>query len=230
TKLTSGASCGGWAGAASAPPGARWSATKKPSAIGSECAGRSLKKSAPRAAHHHLHRRKRVERAPPSGAHLGPARTHAGAAVSLQLASAVGDGGDYLVEFLFPALPRHHPRHRGHRFPWPSVAPPAGQAFGGLGRAAAAPGAAGHGVYPRAAGPTRDRVVAGLRPGTQSGGIHLGLLETARTAQLLSSRLRPVKRRCPSRAQADAPATLPADGLLGASRAVSSVTILCNCH
>ena len=48
-----------------------------------------LKKSALRAAHHRLHRRKRVERATPLGAHLGPARTDPGAAISFQLAGVL---------------------------------------------------------------------------------------------------------------------------------------------
>ena len=43
----------------------------------------------------------------------------------------------------------------------------------------AASGAAGQRIYPRAARSARDRVVAGLRPRTQSGRVHLGLLETS---------------------------------------------------
>jgi hypothetical protein len=42
--------------------------------------------------------------------------------------------------------------------------------------------------------------LAGLRAGTQSRGVPLGLLETSRTAQLLPPRLRPAKSRCPLRA------------------------------
>ena len=42
-----------------------------------------------------------------------------------------------------------------------------------------------------AAWPARDRVAAGLRSGTQPGGVHLGLLETSRTAQLLSRAISP---------------------------------------
>ena len=37
------------------------------------------------------------------------------------------------------------------------------------------------------------RAAAGLRAGTQSGGVHLGLLEASRTAQLLPSRFRPTQ-------------------------------------
>src|SRR5208282_4663067 len=64
------------------------------------------KKKLLREAYHRLNRRERAERAAPSGAHLGPARTDSGAAVSLQLESALGRGRHHLVELLFQALPR----------------------------------------------------------------------------------------------------------------------------
>ena len=41
---------------------------------------------------------------------------------------------------------------------------------------------AGRGVCRRPAGPPGAGLPAGLRPGTQSGGVHLGLLETSRVA------------------------------------------------
>ena len=121
------------AGAASGPPGGRWSATSKRSGIGSECAGRSLKKSARRAAHHRLHRRKRTERATPSGAHLGPARTDPGAAISFQLEGALGrrpasPGGTSISGFT-----QDHPRPAGGGLPRPSAAPSAGPTAGNLG-------------------------------------------------------------------------------------------------
>jgi hypothetical protein len=101
TKLTSGASCASSGGAASAPPGGRWSATRRRSGTGNECAGHGLKKSARRAAHHRLHRRNRAERAAPSGAHLGPARTDPGAAISFQLEGALGVAGITWWNFYF---------------------------------------------------------------------------------------------------------------------------------
>ena len=64
-----------------------------------------LKKSALRAAHHRLHRRKRTERAPASVPHLGAARTDAGAAISLQLEDALGHRRRHVVELLLPAFP-----------------------------------------------------------------------------------------------------------------------------
>src|SRR5208282_5301370 len=55
-----------------------------------KCRWPQIKKSALRAAHDHLHRRKRIERATASGADLGAARADPGVAVSLQLEGAVG--------------------------------------------------------------------------------------------------------------------------------------------
>jgi len=82
----------------------RWSATRRRFGTGSSHAGPRLKKSPPRTAHYRLHRRKWIERAPPSRADPGAARADAGAPISLQLESAVGGGGSHLVELLLPAL------------------------------------------------------------------------------------------------------------------------------
>src|SRR6266851_4564651 len=193
TRTTSGAFCASSTGAASVLPAKRSSATSRRSGSGRKSRGRGLKKSLLRAAYDRLYRRKRSERTAAAGAHLGAARTDPGAATSFQLAGAVGSGRHHLVELLLPALSRRDPCRRGDRLPRPSAAPPAGQAAGGLGRAAAAPGAAGHRVYPRAAGPAGGRALARLRAGTQSGRIHLGLLETSRAAQLLPARFRPAQ-------------------------------------
>src|SRR6266852_3334534 len=178
TRTTSGAFCASSTGAASVPAAKRSSATSRRSGSRRESRGRGLKKSPLRAAHDRLHRRKRSERTAAAGADLGAARADPGAATSFQLESAVGGGRHHLVELLLPALSWRHPCRRGDRLPRPSAATSAGQAAGGLGRVAAAPGAAGHGVHPRAAGPAGDRALAGLRAGTQPGRIYLGLLET----------------------------------------------------
>src|SRR5258707_15809939 len=45
TKLTCGAYCASSAGAASDPPGGHWSATRRRSGTGNECAGHGLKKA-----------------------------------------------------------------------------------------------------------------------------------------------------------------------------------------
>src|SRR6266566_8972187 len=65
------------------PVGGRWSGTKKRSGCGSRSVGRRLKKSPQRGAHHRLHRRERIERAPAPLPYLGATRTDAGAAISL---------------------------------------------------------------------------------------------------------------------------------------------------
>src|ERR1700692_877030 len=182
TRTTSGGFCARLAGAASARPGKRSSATGRGSGIGRSIVGLKLKKSARREAHHHLRRRKRIERTTASSADLGAARTDASSAVSLQLEGVIGRRRNHLVEFLLPALSYDHSRTAGGRLPRSLPASSARQAVGGLGRATGTSGAAGQRIYPRAARSARDRVVAGLRPRTQSGRVHLGLLETSSTA------------------------------------------------
>jgi len=72
-------------------------------------------------------------------------------AVSFQLEGVVGGGRHHLVELLLPALPHQHSRTSGGGLSRPSVAPPVGQAVGGAGRAAGAPGADGQRLHRRAA-------------------------------------------------------------------------------
>jgi hypothetical protein len=85
----------------------------------------------------------------------------------------------FVVELPLP-VSRRHPCHRGDRLPRPSAAPPAGPAAGGPGTGCRSTGP------PLRADKLRDQpgrltpAVAGLRAGTQSGGIHLELLETSR--------------------------------------------------
>src|SRR5208337_485873 len=208
TRTTSGASCASSTGPASGPAGGRWSATRRPSGVGRSAAGRRLKKSALRAAHDHLHRRKRIERATASGADLGAARADPGVAVSLQLEGAVGRRRSHLVELLLPSLSHDHPC----------------SSAGGLGWTAGAPGARGQRLHPCAAGPARDRVAAGLRSGTQSGRVHLGSLETSRAAQLLPARFRPAQLSGLPRPAPHAPASTASPIVLAASR---TVTIIC---
>src|SRR6266446_7458414 len=224
TRTTSGAFCAGSTGAASVRADERWNATSRRSASGRRSRGRGLKKSPLSEAHDRLRRRKRIERTTASGADLGAARADPGAATSFQLEDAVGGGRDHLVELLLPALSWRHPCPRGDRLPRPFAAPPAGQAAGGLGRAAAAPGAAGHGIYPRAAGPAGGRALTSLRPGTQSGRIYLGLLETSRTAQLLPARFQPAQLSGAPRTAPHAPAPNPGALVLATSK---SVTMIC---
>src|ERR1700732_3628610 len=127
-------------------------------------------------------KKKRAERATPSGAHLGPARTDPGAAISFQLEGALGHRRHHLVELLFPALPKHHPRPAGGGLPRPSAASSAGPTAGNLGSLQDSSQPPGRGICRRPAGPPGAGLPAGLCPRTQSGGVHLGLLETSRAA------------------------------------------------
>src|SRR5690242_14067283 len=227
TKTTCGASCASSTGVASVLSDEHWNATSRRLGAGRSTAGRRLKKSAPRKAHHRLRRRERIERTSTSGADLGAARTDSGPAVPLHLEGALGRGRDHLVELLLPTLSPHHSWRGSRRFPQPSAASLAGQALGGVGRTAGASRTRRQGVHRRAPGPARRRAIAGLRTRTQSGRVHLGLLEASRTAQLLSSRFHPAPLSCPPRLGPHASSSHPGDGILGAGPAVSFVTILC---
>src|ERR1700735_1128187 len=183
-----GASCANSTGVANGQPGGRASATSTPSSSGRRCAGRSLKKSAPRGPPDPLHRRKRTERAAPPGAHLGAARTNAGAAIPFQLETALGHRRHHLAKFLFPPLSRHHPHGPSAGFPESLAAPSARQTISHLGPPAAAPRTPGARVRGRPKRPAADRVPAELRPRTQPGRVSVGLLETPCLAQLLPGR------------------------------------------
>src|SRR5208283_5854141 len=82
----------------------RRNGTKLASAAGGAGLGRALKKSPEIEGHHRAAGRERPERAPPSGAHLGPTRPDSGAAVPLQLGDPGGDRWDDLREFLLPVV------------------------------------------------------------------------------------------------------------------------------
>jgi len=72
--------------------------------------------------------------------------------------------------------------------------------------------------------PARERATARLRSGAQSSGIHLGLLEASRTAQLLSSRLRRAELSGAPRVAPDAPASATGPLFLASS---AIVTMIC---
>ncbi len=74
-----------------------------------------IKKSPKRGAHHRLHRRKRTEREPAPLPHRGAAGTDAGAAISLQLEDAVGNGRDDVVELLLSVVSGGDPQPADHR-------------------------------------------------------------------------------------------------------------------
>src|SRR2546426_12757766 len=131
--------CDNWDGAANGLPDGHWSGTKRRSGDGSRSAGRSLKKREKRGPHDRLHRRKRTEPKAAPLPDLGATRTDAGAAISLQLEDAVGDGGRDLVELLFSPLSQHDSQPAGDRVPHPPDTPSARQAADRLGWPAESP-------------------------------------------------------------------------------------------
>jgi hypothetical protein len=86
------------------------------------------------------------------------------------------------------------------------------------------PGARGERLHSRTARPARHRVAAELRTGTQSGRVHLGLLEAPRFTQLLPARFRSAQPPGLPRPTPHAPTSAPHPILLASS---SIVTIIC---
>src|SRR2546425_3385765 len=104
-------------------------------------------------------------------------RTDAGAAISLQLEDAVGDGGRDLVELLFSPLSQHDSQPAGDRVPHPPATPSARQAADRLGWPAESPQPNGVGLRAPAARALVVGVSAGLRSGTEPGRVPVGALE-----------------------------------------------------
>src|SRR6202021_2111026 len=77
-----------------------------------------------------------AEAAAPPGTGLGAARSDTGAAISLQLEDAFGDGRDDVVELLLQALSGKYQGAADHRVSATPDAAPAEAAAGDLGRAA----------------------------------------------------------------------------------------------
>src|ERR1700687_791233 len=131
-----------------------------------------------------------------------------------------------VVELSLSALSRRNQKSASGRIPPPSDAPSAGQAADHLGRPAQSSQPLGMGLCPPTARTVMPEIPSRLCSRTQSGGVSVVALETARTTQLLPEHLRAVEPACSSRAQADAPQTHSGDGLLAASATVSIVSIL----
>src|SRR5579883_1775009 len=220
--------CGRWDGVASDPVGEPRNGMRKPLPSGSGRSGPGLKKSPQREAHHRLHRRKWIERATASLPNLGPARTDAGAAVPLQLEDVVGDGRGDVVELLFSSVSGKHSQPAGGGVSGTSAAPHRWQVAGGVGRIAESPQQAGVGVCT----PTERQVMAGvssrLCSGTQSGGVFVGTLETARVTELMSGGLCRVELRSAPSLTSNAPSANADLCILGTSGTISFVTILCD--
>ena len=187
-----------------------------------------LKKSPRRRPHHSLHRRKRIESEAAPLPQLGAAREDAHPTVQLQLAEAFRRSGADAAQLLFPALSRRDPTSRGDRLSQSARASHRETAADRLGSIASPPQPLGAGVHRTLRRAHRDGVLAGLCPGTESGGIHLVVLEAARTAECLSQRLRAAEPARPPSAAPHATQTTLGHGPSGSNLLFASInSILC---
>ena len=165
---------------------------------GNASGGPRLKKSPAARANHRLHRRKRAERTAASRPDVGSAGTDAGAAISLQLAHALGYGGSDLVEFLFSAVSGHHSQSAGGGVPHASAAPSFRECLGDLGWSPGTPKPIGAGVCGGTTRAAAGGVFAGVCAGTQPRGISVGVLETSCVAESVSPDGGRIKLPCPA--------------------------------
>ncbi len=171
-----------WIGSASVVnglPDGHSNATRRRLAAGSATAGRGLKKSPQRRPHDSLHRRKRVEYPPASGAHLGAAWPDAGCAGNLQLAELVADRRAESVAVLLSSVCRQHQVAASGGVPRGPVATPARPVAGGLGRCPDPPLGLGAGLRGDPSDTAGGGTTAGVCAGTEPGGICVGPLERA---------------------------------------------------
>ena len=124
---------------------------------------------------------------------LGATREDARAAVQLQPGQALGAGRADTAQFLLPAISRCDPPSRGDRLSQSVRASHRESVTDHLGPAVGPPQPPSAGVHRTVREPHRDGVLAGLCAGVESGGIHLVVLEAARTAQRLSQKIRAVE-------------------------------------
>jgi hypothetical protein len=130
-----------------------WSATRKPSGTGSECAGHSLKKA--------LCERRTIVFIDESGLSERPPRVRTWAPrgptpvlqyhFNWKVLSVIDR--QHLVELLFPALSNNHLRPTGGGLPYPSAASLAGPTAGNLGSLQDSSQPPGRGICRRPAGP-----------------------------------------------------------------------------
>src|SRR5271157_3606357 len=144
-----------------------------------------IKKSPEIEGHHRAAGRERPERAPPSGAHLGPTRPDSGAAVPLQLGDPGGDRWDDLREFLLPVVRGVDQGAAGGKVPASPAAAPEREVDFALGPPARSPQPVGTGLSGRAA-THRAGVAARLRSRTQPGRVLMGATEGTPPGELLS--------------------------------------------
>jgi len=159
--------------------------------------------------------------------YLGATRPDAGAAISLQLEKLVGHCRGNVVELLLSPVSGSHSQPTDHRVSYSFTTPHSWQAADRLGWGARASQPPGVGVRTTTARTTVAGISSGLRPGTESGGVSVVALETARVAELLPARLRATKRSCSPCVTTHASPPRLGLRLLGASRTLPLVTILC---
>ena len=152
---------------------------------------------------------------------------NAGASVPLPMADALGYWWCDLVELLRAALPRHDSQPAGCGVLAPLAAAPSRQGLGDLGPPEAASQSPGQGLRGGPAGQNRSRIPPGLRAGTQSGRISLGLLEGPRASQPLSEGPHGTQLSRPRRSASHATTTDPRHCILETSRTVRVMSLYC---
>src|ERR1700677_4742959 len=214
-----------WVGARSG----RWvehgNATKSRFATGRRRCGRPLKKSASGRAHPGLHRRKRTEPATASLSHLGAPRPDTRPAIQLQLEESFGSCRADAVELLLSNLYGCDQEGAGRGFSGGLGASPSSTVADRVGSSASTPQSAGAGLPCRSAGLDLHHLSAPLRARTQSGRVHLGLLEAARVTECLPEGLLATDRNGATNATSHAPPS-PSDlRLLATSFFVVTMTL-----
>ena len=149
------------------------------SANGRRSGGRSLKKSPVEGANHCICGRKRFERKTASLPYLVASWTDSSASISFQLEDDFGHRWHHLVDFLLPFVSGNDSKPSGCGIPYASDASYPWRSSRDLGRTSQSSQSVGPGFRKRDQWTDRNRVSAGLCTRTQSGGIHLGTLETS---------------------------------------------------
>src|SRR5215471_16592397 len=193
---------------------------RKPSAAGGAWSGQPLKKSPKRRTHDHLHRRKRNKPTAASRANLVAARRDSRSAVQLQLGPPLGGSRDHVLQLLFPAVRGQREKCAGGRLHAGAAPPHFRTAVDHLGPAVCPP----QQDYPQLHRRARRALVGGipprLRTGTESGRIHLGLLEAACSTECVPEGLLELGRDSAPGAEENAPPTAAHHRLLAAVRPV----------
>jgi hypothetical protein len=152
--------------------------------------------------------------------HVGTQGSDTDSAVQLQLGLAVGYRRTDLVELLLPVLSRLHPQSAGGGVPQASDATYPRPDDPCLGSVIGAQESDGARLHCRAARPNPHRVRTGVCAGLEPGGVFMGSLEAARTAQCLSKGLVGLERTSAANFTEDAPAAQANCCVLEAGRTI----------